>query len=212
MHQRTAEEVFDDWALDYHADGMEDGHWPSVREAFDRIPDSDGLYLEVGVGNGYGLYHMATNQYARGTCLGIDVSANMVEVTGKRIGGLPNASVRRQNFLDFHPDEIAPDLIFSMEVFYYLGEIQDGLEHAMNVLAPGGWLWVLVNFFEEHTESHDWPDQLDTPMTRWSAADYRDGFVRAGFSQIRQDFLNVPADPAERSRNPGTLATWGLKS
>ncbi len=105
-YTRTAEEVFDDWALDYHAHGMEDEHWPSMHEAFRLIPESSGH------------------------CLGIDVSANMVDVTQKRIVGVDNAAVRRGEFLGFDPGPDRPDLIFSMEVFYYLADIQRGIEHA----------------------------------------------------------------------------------
>lgn len=210
-YKRTPEQVFDDWARDYHAAGMEEGHWPAVREAFELIPESDGFYLEVGVGNGYGLYHMATNQYVKGSCLGIDISENMVAVTRNRIEGLPNASVRRTGFLDYRPEDHAPDLIFSMEVFYYLSEIQDGIDHAMDILEPGGRLMILVNHYEERIDSHDWPVQLDTPMTLWSAADYAAGMRKAGFEEVTQSYFNVPDDPEKRRENPGTLGTWGVK-
>jgi SAM-dependent methyltransferase len=205
-YSRTAEEVFDDWALDYHASGMEDEHWPSVREALDVIPESNGLYLEVGVGNGYGLFYMATNMYSGGQCLGIDVSANMVDATRKRVVGLENVAVRHTGFMEFEPDEERPDLIFSMEVFYYLPSIAEGIKHAFDILAPGGTLMILVNHYLERVESHDWPDQLDTPMQLWSSQDYHDAMVDTGFVDVTQKIFEQSGDP-----EPGTLGTWGTK-
>ena len=210
-YTRTAEEVFDDWALDYHAHGMEDEHWPSVHEAFRLIPESSGHYLEVGVGNGFGLFYMATNQYRTGHCLGIDVSANMVDVTQKRIVGVDNAAVRRGEFLGFDPGPDRPDLIFSMEVFYYLADIQRGIEHAFEILTPGGMLMILVNYYEERVESHDWPGQLDTRMQLWSRRQYLNGLQDAGFTEVKQGLFKVSSDSAVRMQNPGTLGTWGKK-
>jgi SAM-dependent methyltransferase len=204
--RRTAEEVFDRWALDYHAPGMEDEHWPSVKEAFELIPESNGLYLEVGVGNGYGLFYMATNQYTEGRCLGIDVSHNMVDLAQKRIMGLENVEVRRADFLEFDPGDERPDLIFSMEVFYYFPNISEGIAHAFEILAPGGRVMILVNHYQERPESHDWPSQLETPMQLWSARQYLDAMAGAGFVDVQQKIFGAPVGP-----EPGTLGTWGLK-
>lgn len=203
---RTAEEVFDDWALDYHAPGMEDEHWPNVHRAFELIPESNGLYLEVGVGNGYGLFYMATNQYKRGRCLGIDVSRNMVDLSEKRVTGLDNVTVRQADFMELHALEERPDVIFSMEVFYYLPDIGAGMAHAFDILEPGGTLMILVNHFLERPESHDWPNQLGTRMQLWSAEQYREGMKAAGFADVQQRILG-----GKEAANDGTLATWGIK-
>jgi ubiquinone/menaquinone biosynthesis C-methylase UbiE len=209
---KSAEEVFDRWALDYHAAGMEDDHRPSVMEAFEFIPESDGVYLEVGVGNGYGLQWIGSHQFKNGTCIGIDVSSNMVEVARSRTKGMQNVSVERADFLNFDPaSEDRPDVIFSMEVFYYFPRIEDGLRHSIEILKPSGLLMVLVNHFTERLDSHDWARQLDTPMQLWSASQYHHGFEAAGFIDVMQRYVGIPSDAAARTRNPGTLATWGRK-
>lgn len=205
-HTKTAREVFDTWALDYHAPGMEDEHWPRVREAFDLIEESDGLYLEVGVGNGYGLFYMASNQYRYGRCLGIDVSENMVDLARKRVVGLDNVTVRHADFMKFEPDEERPDLIFSMEVFYYLPSIREGIRHALDLLEPGGRLMILVNHFLERPESHEWPAQLDTRMELWSMQEYLEAMREIGFERVEQMIFGTPMEPAT-----GTLGTWGWK-
>lgn len=211
-HERSAQQVFDDWALDYHAAGMEEDHRPSVMEAFELIPDSDGLFLEIGVGNGYGLQWMAEHQFKNGRCHGIDVSSNMVSVARDRLGGADNVTIEQADFLQLHPQEAdRPDVIFSMEVFYYLPDIAAGIRHAYELLRPGGLLMVLVNHFVERRDSHDWSSQLNTPMQLWTARQYHESFLNANFVDVRQRYVGIPSDEIARSANPGTLATWGSK-
>ena len=48
-NRQSAKEIFDQWALDHHAEGMEKGHWKRVKKAFELIPPSQGNYLEIGI-------------------------------------------------------------------------------------------------------------------------------------------------------------------
>lgn len=208
---RTAREVFDDWARDHHADGMERGHRPRVEQAWRTIPDQEGNYLEVGVGNGYGIRHMATGPFRHGHCVGLDLSPPMAERARDAIDGLANARIECGDFLTWRPEFPQPfALIFSMEVFYYFSDIQKGIDHAVELLEPGGTLMVLVNFYREHQASHRWPGDLDTPMTLWSAAEYRAGFERSGLVDVSQEFYFDPPEVAEPG-DPGTLATRGRR-
>ncbi len=208
---RTTREVFDDWARDYHADGMEEHHWPRVRQAFERIaPHEAGRYLEIGVGNGYGLRQMATRQFADGRCWGLDLSPHMVDRALRKTVDLDNVEVVAADFLSWDPGpDLRFDLIFSMEVFYYFRDVQAGIDRAAALLAPGGTLMVLVNHYAEHEASHAWPAQLDTPMTLWSAAQYRAAFERAGLAGVEQRFYREDPAGAPPSDDPGTLATSG---
>lgn len=207
-HMKSAEEVFDRWAQDYHADGMEKEHWEVVAQAFRLIPESTGNYLEIGIGNGYGLYHMATHQFSQGRCWGLDVSSEMVRVTKQKIQDLGNAQAEQGDFLLWRPPEnLIFSLIFSMEVFYYFPDIQKGIEKAASLLEKNGMLMVLVNFFKESPISHSWPQEVHTPMQLWSEEDYRRGFIQAGFRNVEQHRFYK----ASRSSNDdgGTLVTMG---
>lgn len=207
---KSTRELFEAWGKDEHADGMASHHWRTVKQAFDLIPDSDGNYLEIGVGNGYGIEHMARHQFARGKCLGLDVAESMVNRSCEKTRDLDNVSIHQGDFLswDFTPNDLF-SLIFSMEVFYYFPDIQQGLDKAFSLLVPDGQLWVLVNFYQENPQSHDWPEQLDTPMTMWSSKNYVEGFEKAGFTGIQQRFFQ---DPVNDKDNDGpTLATFGVK-
>ena len=204
LSKRTAKEIFDSWALDYHADGMEKSHWQSVRQAFDKIPESCGNYLEIGFGNGYGIAHMATHQYQQGTCYGLDISPNMVEKAQKRLDVFNNIYLNSGDFLTWQPDQdLKFSCIFSMEVFYYFQNIREGIQKAVSLLEPKGMLMILVNHYLENVETHSWSDDLQTRMTLWSKEDYRTGLLEAGLSHVKQEILNA-------GDGLGTLCTWAI--
>jgi len=204
-HSNTARQLFNKWARNDHARGMERGHWNSVQQAFSHIPESSGNYLEIGFGNGYGIEFMAQNQYKNGSCYGIDISEEMQAVTKERCAGLSNVTVEAADFSTWQPPgDVRFSCIFSMEVFYYFDDIQKGIEKAFALLNPGGMLMVLVDFYAEHKESHTWPDDVDVPMTLWSEQEYRQGFLTAGFERVMQKRLNP-------EKGAGTLMTAGYR-
>ena len=98
-----------------------------------------------------------------------------------------------------------------MEVFYYLPDIQRGIDKAFGLLNPGGTLWVAVNFYEENAESADWPDRLGTPMQRWSAAQYVGGLERAGFTDVGQRLIEAPRPADSEHGDAATLCTFGRR-
>lgn len=210
-YRKTAKEVFEAWAKDYHAEGMESAHWPRVRKIFDLIESSGGNYLEVGVGTGYGLAYMATHQFSEGYCLGIDLSVSMVERASEKLGGLTNTDVMVGDFLKKDFGDMRFDIIFSMEVFYYFHDINAGLRRALSLLRPGGSLWVAVNFYAENEQSAGWPEQLGTPMQRWSRREYFEGFERAGFTKVEQRMIEVPLSESTDRNTAPTLLTLGSR-
>lgn len=208
---KHAKEIFEAWGSDHHADGMEQEHWPRVREMFGLIEPSSGDYLEIGVGNGYGLAYMATHQFKRGRCFGMDLSATMVERARARARELPNVHVETGDFLTWDFGDRRFDAIFSMEVFYYFHDIQAGIAKAWSVLKPGGKLWVAVNFYEENAGSANWPERMGTPMQRWSLKDYIDGFERAGFVDVESRMIETPLPEGSVHGDAPTLLMMGVK-
>lgn len=208
---KTTSEVFEKWGSDHRANEMEQEHWSLVQQAFALIPKRSGNYLEIGVGNGYGIRHMATNQFTEGHCWGLDLASSMVTLSKKRTENLQNVTIEHGNFLEWNsPSNELFSLIFSMEVFFYFPKIQHGIDKAYSLLKPGGQLWVLVDYFKENEISHEWPGLLQTPMQLWAKRDYRDGFINAGFSGVGQRQF---ADLQKKISSDGnTLCTFGTKS
>ncbi len=210
-YSKTSSDVFDTWAEDHRADSMASSHWPVVRQAFSLIPPTAGAYLEVGCGNGYGLQHMATHQFAQGECWGLDASSKMAALARQRCKDLPNVHIAHGDFLTWAFPRQDFSLIFSMEVFYYFPDVQAGLDRAYAMLKPGGQLWVMVDFYEENGHTEGWPEKLDTPMQRWSMEAYRQGFARAGFEAVEQRQFVDPAHQPSAPDDQGTLCTMGVK-
>ena len=117
---------------------------------------------------------------------------------------------------DFMAEGFRPQLrfatIFSMEVFYYFEDIQRGIDKAVSLLAPGGWLMVMVDFYEENLISHSWPEDLQTPMVRWSRQQYEDGFAAAGLIDVQQYRYIDSRNPNWNAEDQGTLCTVGQKA
>ena len=204
--------LFDKWGKRNRGEDMEKGHWPRVKQAFETIPEKQGNFLEIGVGNGYALRHMAENQFRKGQCIGLDISESMIKAAKEKIADLDNVALLTGDFLQTGLAEFAPfNMIFSMEVFYYFDDIQKGIDRSFQLLEPRGELWVLVDYYLENPFSHGWPEELDTPMTLWGMKDYVRGFEKAGFRNIRH---NQVIDESSRARKPddqGTLITSGVK-
>lgn len=168
---------------------METEHWPRVSQALSKVAPSNGNYLELGFGNGYALEYMATRAFAGGHCYGIDISGVMVDLCRKRLRHLKKVSVEEADFLQWQAPGINFDVIFSMEVFYYLSDMQAAIHKASDLLSPGGELIVMVDFYHENTVSHGWSEEIGTPMTLWSKAEYAEGFGKAGLVDIDQALI-----------------------
>ena len=213
-HLDTVKAVFDDWAQNGRADGMERGHTPVARRAFERLELAAGQrYLDIGCGNGYTVRWAAAvdpSVDANGLDLApemIDLAARKTEAANARfvVGAFPS------------PDLVGPfDAVFSMEVFYYLPDIDAALAAVYEALAPGGRLVSTIDFYRENRASHSWPEDTGAPMTLWSEVQWREAFERAGFRDVEQARLTQIFDPtsgAERSwiHDVGSLMTLGTR-
>ena len=179
-----------------------------MKQAIELLPPVQGNYLEIGIGNGYAIQYFAETGFSNCKYYGLDISTEMVLKTERALKHLDSVRLFHADFIEWQPpDPIQFDLIFSMEVFYYLSNIQVGLDKAASLLNPGGILMVLVNYYQENPDSHDWPRDLDVPMQLWSMDEYKDGFMDAGLQHIRQIQLKHP----DRKDEPGTLVTWAHK-
>jgi SAM-dependent methyltransferase len=204
-------DVFAQWALSGRAEGMERGHGPAARQAFERLGLGDsGAYLDIGCGNGYSLAWALEKGLE---AWGIDVAREMIDLASGKYGAA--AQLITGTFP--HPDLPSGhfDGIFSMEVFYYLPSLDEGLRAAHGLLQSGGRFACIVDFYRENPDSHSWPEDTGVDMTLWSEAEWRDGFARAGFVDIEQDRLRPPRAPGETptwKHEAGSLLTLGRRA
>ena len=203
--------IFDDWAEAGRAEGMERGHGPSARPAFDRLQvDLGSRYLDIGCGNGYTV-RWALAQGAQ--AIGIDASRKMIERARAQTEGGGVFEVAR------FPDhqlamlgEDSLDAIFSMEVFYYLPDVDTAIAEVARLLGPGGRFACVVDYYAENEASHGWPEDLGVPMHLLSAAQWAQAFERAGLPVIEQTRLREagPDDPPWKHAQ-GSLLTLGMR-
>jgi SAM-dependent methyltransferase len=106
------------------------------------------------------------------------------------------------------------DGIFSMEVFYYLPDLDAALAETLRLLRPGGRFACAVDYYGENTASHGWPADLGVEMTLLDAAGWRNAFLRAGFAAVTQNRIRIAAtDPRDTWKAAeGSLLTIGARA
>lgn len=206
-------DVFDDWARRGRAEGMERGHGPTARQAFERLGVGPGTrYLDIGCGNGYTV-RWAADIDPSVRAVGIDLSPEMVALAG-RMTTAPNT-----DFVNapFPTDAVAGpfDAMFSMEVFYYLPDLGAGLRAARELLAAGGRFACVVDFYTENTASHGWADDMGLSLHLLSSAEWASAFEQAGLDVVEQARLHPPLDEGDEptwKHTEGSLMTLGRRA
>lgn len=203
-HQRVRD-VFDDWAQRGRAEGMEAGHGFAARRGFEGLALRPGQrYLDVGCGNGYSVRWAAEVVGAAGRAAGIDLAPRMIE-RAKALS--PSACEFHVAGFPQHP--FAPssfDALFTMEVLYYLPDLEAGLAAVQELLVPGGCVAVLVDYYAENKASHGWPEDLSCPMHLLSREGWRAALGRAGLDVLDQTQVRYPLAPGAA---PGWKQTHG---
>jgi len=202
-------DVFDGWARDGRAEGMERGHGVAARRAFDLLElPREGWYLDVGCGNGYTV-RWAAEAARDGWAVGIDLSPAMVERARTASRGFPNIEFQVAAF----PDSTLPhgcfDAVLSMEVVYYLPDLDAALGEIARLLVPGGRFACVVDYYEENVASHRWPEDLGVEMTLLDVTGWRRAMERVGLLVAAQERVTQPAADglAEWKVTEGSLLT-----
>ncbi len=213
LHVAKVTHVFDAWADAGRAEGMERGHEPMARPSFERLRVGPGSrYLDVGCGNGYTVRWAAD---AGAQALGIDAAPRMI-ARARAATQADNASFEVARFPEHELSQLAPasiDAVFSMEVFYYLPDLNAALSEVARLLAPEGRFACVVDFYGENEASHGWPDDLGVSMHLLDAAQWRSAFEAAGLRVVEQTRLRQPAAPdvADWKVEHGSLLTLGSR-
>ena len=207
--------LFDDWAIRGRAEGMELGHTPTARPAFESLELSAGQrYLDIGCGNGYTVrWAAAVDPTVQ--AYGLDASEQMVARARHLSEGVENARFIHAPFPLPALKARSFDAIFSMEVFYYLPDVVWGLLSVFRLLKPGGHFACIVDYYAENEASHSWPTDVNVPMTLWSAAEWREKLETVGLEVLDQRRLCPPLAPGEEptwKHTEGSLYTLARRS
>ncbi len=196
-------ELFDAWAEAGRAEGMERGHGPTARQAFDRLGiGADSRFLDIGCGNGYTVRWAAE---LGATAVGIDVSEKMI-VRSRELSPpqtrfihapFPLPMLKAKSF----------DAIFSMEVFYYFPDLTWAVLSTARLLRPGGLFACIVDYYEENRASHSWPEDVGVAMNLLSEQDWRLAMEEVGLEVVEQTRLTDSNAAETWKREEGSLLT-----
>jgi len=197
--------VFDEWAICGKDKGMEKSHAASVSEILDYALDklntenNQFKFLDVGCGNGW----VAERLSKKDDCIlsiGIDGAENMII----------NANERQSKATFFLKDindfvlENKFDLVFSMEVLYYLDDPSTVIKNIYDMLNPDGRFIIGIDHYFENKECHNWQEKVGTRMHLFHEKEWINFFKNASF----KDIFSWRANSNDWA---GTLAITGTK-
>jgi SAM-dependent methyltransferase len=163
---------------------MAKGHAKSVNAmlnfTFKNIDDPF-TFIDSGCGNGW-VVRMVGDHPLCSKAIGIDGSTSMIE---KAISIDNKNTYECEEIINWIPDEKV-DLIFSMEVFYYVNNPIKLIDHVVkNWLQPKGRLIIGIDYYKENKPSESWPlDCGISIMTRLSEEEWSNGFIKAGLVNV----------------------------
>ena len=177
--------VFDEWAILGKDKGMERSHAASVSEILEyalsrlKTKSNNFTFLDFGCGNGWVADRMSKNDKCT-LSVGVDGAKNMIL----------NAKSRQSQALfhlvdldSFKPDRKF-DLVFSMEVMYYLENPSIAIEKIKNMLNPKGRFIMGIDHYFENDESHDWQEKVGTRMHMFKEKEWIDFFAKSNYKNV----------------------------
>ncbi|MBJ93735.1 MAG: SAM-dependent methyltransferase [Rickettsiales bacterium] len=181
MESTETARLFDQWALNGRAEGMERGHQTRAVQALEAMPISlDDKLLDLGCGNGWASRWLRAKTGSFGFVAGVDASAEMVALAKQVSSRRNSVQFRQALFEDLPWADGFFDHAFSMEALYYALDLDKALGSVARVLRPGGSLTVCIDFYEENPHCHGWQQMMGIPMLLLSEAQWRQALVDAG--------------------------------
>ncbi len=201
MHETNPNEnlrtEFNRWAEAGRGEEMEESHLPITLPVLDLMEiEPDDNVLDVGCGAGW-LSRLLAERLPEGRVVGMDISDEMVRRARKNYVALDNTM-----FVIGGVDEIPWDANFftraiSVESAYYWPDPTRGLREIFRVLREGGSAWVLINYYRDNPDCHQWAKAFATPTHMLGAEEWAALFRDAGFSDVAYRQIPDPTPAPE---------------
>src|SRR3954447_14318348 len=169
--------------------------------------------LDVGCGPGFYVVDMLDVVGANGSVTGVDSSAAMLAIAGRKAGDRPNVRLVQGEATKLPVGEASVDRAISVQVFEYLGDVDAALAEMMRVVRPGGRVviwdidWSTLSWHSSDTERmrrmlRAWDRHLADPvLPRTLVASLH----RAGFTDARRDAHPFTAETMDREAFGGYM-------
>lgn len=180
-----AVKLFNKWADLGKDRGMEINHAPSVAHMLNLIPtnilESKFSFLDIGCGNGWVVNSMSSYK----NCLrsvGLDGAEKMIKKAILKDSKSEYLVLDINNINNYNETF---DVIFSMEVLYYLKNPQDTLNYIFNnLLNKNGFFVMGIDHYSENQSSLSWPQDLNVDMHTYSIFEWQKMIKNARFSSV----------------------------
>ena len=197
--------TFNSWAEKNKDAGMEKNHSSSVNFMLQKIPSSilstKFSFLDLGCGNGWVVRKMNKNK----NCIksvGIDGAENMIK---KATNLNPELEYIKLDLDQLNYNEKF-NIVFSMEVFYYLKDPLNTLKYIYtNMINYNGFFIMGIDHYLDNKPSLKWPKDLDLDLQTLSIDDWVKMVQLAGFSKVKYKQFGAKENWA------GTLIIYGYK-
>ena len=200
-------DLFDSWATIGKDVSMEKGHTPSVNRMLNIIKENHLLnqnnfnFLDLGCGNGW-VVRKVLKDYACNLAVGVDGSKNMINNAKKH---LDKGIYLNANIDDFQYDQKF-DIIFSMETFYYLKNINALLKNIYNnLLNDNGSIIIGIDHYFENKPSLNWDVEYNLDITTLPVYEWKKLFKDNQFKNIEVEFFG------KKDEWNGTLILYATK-
>lgn len=201
MGQKSATDVFSQWALIGKDKGMEKGHAPSVKAMLElALPKVGDNFTAIDLGCGNGWVVRLLSQLGASHVEGVDGAEEMIN----KAKDIDSKNKYSHGLLPQWKPEMKFEMVHSMEFLYYL---QDPAEMISIIhddwLIDGGVLIAGVDHYLEHEESLTWPEHVGVHMTTMEISQWESAMKAAGFVDIEMHQV------ASKEGFPGTLVMIG---
>jgi len=201
-----AVQLFNKWVELGKDSGMEINHGPSVAHMLNLIPisilESKFNFLDIGCGNGWVVKKMSSFQNCLSS-VGLDGADKMIK---KAISKDSQSEYLVLDINNIHNYNQTFDIVFSMEVFYYLKNPQNTINYIFNnLLNKDGFFVMGLDHYLENRKSLSWPQDLNLDMHTYSMFQWKKMMKTAGFNNISLSQFGQKKDWK------GTLILSGIK-
>ena len=177
--------LFNHWVDLGKDEGMEVNHTPSVNHMLHLIPsnilDSQFSFLDIGCGNGWVVKKMSSFK----NCIrsvGVDGAEKMIKKAILKDEKSEYLVLDINEIKHYHEDF---DIIFSMEVFYYLKNPKKTIQYVFNnLLNKDGFFIMGIDHYLENKQSLIWPQDLRVHMHTYSISQWEGIMKAVGFTNV----------------------------
>jgi len=179
-------ETFNNWAKLNKDQSMEKGHSHSVNKMFEILKEKTNLlestfsFIDIGCGNGWVIRKVLKNPHCH-YALGIDGADSMIKkALHYKTGDFIKTDIESFKF------QKKFDIIFSMETFYYLKNIENFIDNLYNKgIKDKGSMIIGIDHYKENASTLKWEEEYNLKTQTLSIKEWYKKLSKHDFSEIK---------------------------